>query len=228
MTGAPAVLVMAKLPRPGSVKTRLAPLLGHDGCARLQALLVRRATELACSVAPGATYVAFDPADGEAEMARLVLADVLLLPQRGTHLGERLANATGEVLAARSGPLVVVGTDIPLLAPVHLCGALGELEAGRDAVFGPACDGGYYLAGLARALPELFAIDPALWGGPQVLRASLARARAAGISVGLLEPLRDLDTAEDASALLAEPELPHDVRQVLAGGVEAVSPGAST
>lgn len=228
MKDVPAVLVMAKVPRPGSVKTRLAPLLGHEHCARLQALLIRRATELACSVAAGATYVAFDPADGEAEIARLVPDKVILFPQIGAHLGERLAAATRHVFAARSGPLVVIGTDIPLLAPDHLYGAIGKLETGLDTVFGPADDGGYYLVGMARSTPLLFAIDPELWGGPRVLMASLERVRTTGMSTSLLGPLRDLDTIEDARALLLEPELPGDVHRVIADAFEKVSSGGST
>lgn len=216
MTASPAVLVMAKAPRPGSVKTRLAGRLGHDGCARLQVVLVRRTVDLACSVAPGATFVAFYPLDAEAETARYVPPDIVLLPQHGADLGERLTAATSRVLAARGGPLVVVGTDIPLLTPSHLLAAFDQLRSGRDAVFGPALDGGYYLVGLTRARPVLFDVDPASWGGPTVLDDSLARARAANLSVGLLEPLRDLDTPEDAEVLLRDPRLAAEVRQVLA------------
>lgn len=225
MSSGPAVLVMAKAPRPGLVKTRLGALLGDDGCAKLQALLVRRAAGLAFAVAPGSTYVAFHPADGGAEMAELVPDGAVLMAQRGGHLGERLAAATADVFAARRAPLVAIGTDIPLLEPAHLREALGSLETGNDVVFGPANDGGYYLVGLRRPLPVLFDIAPRLWGGPEVLAASLARAEAAHLCVGQLEVLTDLDTAEDAMALLGEPGLPRDLRDVLASGLAPIRLG---
>lgn len=223
MTMSPAILVMAKVPRSGSVKTRLAPLLGHDGCARLQALLIAHTTELAASVAPKATYVAFYPADAAAEIAELVPDTAVLVPQHGAHLGERLVSATEEVLAARSGPLVVIGTDIPLLARSHLVQAFYALGTGHDAVFGPAEDGGYYLVGLARALPVIFDIDPRLWGGPNVLDATLTSARTVGLRVGLLGALRDLDTVDDVRALASAPGLPRDLRDVLASGLAATA-----
>jgi glycosyltransferase A (GT-A) superfamily protein (DUF2064 family) len=76
-------------------------------------------------------------------------------------------------------------------------------------VLGPALDGGYYLIGL-RAAPhtELFALDAAWWSTDKVLAATLDLADDAGLRTQLLAPLRDLDTPEDAAALLADPMLP--------------------
>jgi rSAM/selenodomain-associated transferase 1 len=217
MTSASAILVMAKAPRAGHVNTRLAPVLGDDGCARLQEVLLRRTTELAWTFAPSATFVAFDPPDAGGEVARLAPAGAVCFPQLGADLGERLVAATEVVLATGHGPLLVIGTDVPLLGRSHLRDALDLLSAGRDLVFGPACDGGYYLVGLARSLPLVFGIRAELWGGPLVLEASLGCARAAGLRVGVSAPLRDLDTPDDAQALLNEPGLRPEVREILAG-----------
>ena len=224
MTDERAVLVMAKAARPGLAKTRLAPMLGDDRCACLQTALITRAVAVATSVAPGATFVAFDPPDARDELAGLVRPGVELVPQRGVHLGERLAAAVTDVYAVHLGPLVVVGTDIPLLGARHLRGAFASLSAGDDVVLGPAHDGGYYLAGMNRPEPSLFDIAPQLWGGPGVLAATTTRVRAVGLRVGLLEELRDLDTPEDAVALAAEPSLPSALRPLL-GGPVAVSRG---
>lgn len=226
MTGAPAVLVMAKAPRPGMAKTRLAPLLGHSRCASLQELLIRRTCELACSVAPAAAFVAFHPADALTELAGHVPPEATLFPQKGAHLGERLMDATRHVLGPESRPLVVIGTDIPLLSTSHLHAAIGALESGTDVVLGPAEDGGYYLVGLPRARPTLFGLEQSLWGGPSVLDETVKRAQAAGLSVRLLDPLRDLDTPADAEALLADPELPADVRRLLAPESTGIEIGA--
>ena len=227
MNGERAVLVMAKAPRAGRVKTRLAPMLGHERCAFLQATLVTLAATIATSVAPGATFVAFDPPDARDVLAALVPPGIELVPQRGSHLGDRLAGAVADAYAVHRGPLVVVGTDIPLLGERHLRGAFSALAGGDGVVLGPAHDGGYYLAGMNRPVPSLFDIDPELWGGPGVLSATVARVRAAGLRVGLLEELRDLDTPEDAVALAAEPSLPQALRPLL-GGPIAVSSGGSS
>jgi len=218
---------MAKAPRPGLAKTRLAPMLGDDRCASLQSALITRAVAVATSVAPAATFVAFDPPDARGELAGLVPPGVELVPQRGGHLGERMAAAAGDVYAVHLGPLVVVGTDIPLLEARHLHDAFAALAGGDDVVLGPAYDGGYYLAGITRPEPSLFDIAPELWGGARVLSATTTRVRAVGLRVGLLEVLRDLDTPEDAMALAAEGGLPSELRLLLSGPV-ALSPGGGS
>jgi rSAM/selenodomain-associated transferase 1 len=208
------VLVLAKAPQPGRVKTRLHPLLGPDGSARLQAGLIRRTTDL--TTAHGwTTYLAFDPPDAEDELTGLVPAGTRLLPQSSGHLGQRLTAAVAAAASEHEGPLLVLGTDAPTLTVELLESAFAALRRGADVVLGPALDGGYYLIGLHHPLPHLFAIDPALWGGHQVLAATVDAATREGCSVRLLRELRDLDTPEDAAALLADPALPASVAALL-------------
>jgi rSAM/selenodomain-associated transferase 1 len=214
-----AVLIMAKAPRAGTVKTRLHPLLGPRGCARLQAGLLQHTVLLAESVAPTCTYVAVDPPGASGDLIGLVPAGVTVLSQSGPDLGARMGVAATNVLEHHHGPLLVIGTDAPTLTAAHLQQAGEELVNGRDVVFGPAMDGGYYLIGMAQAFPELFAIDPGLWGGPEVLTASVAGARAAQLQVGLLPVLRDLDTPEDAAAFRADDGLPEEIAALLDVGV---------
>lgn len=218
MNAGPAVLVMARAPWPGTVKTRLTPMLGAGGCARLQASLIRRTAALAETAAPGACYVAFDPPDAGNMLADLVPAGVALLAQRGADLGQRMAAAADDVFELRAGPLVVVGTDVPTLTAADLRAAFDALAAGLDLVLGPARDGGYYLVGLSRPLPGLFAIDPTLWGGDRVLAATVAAAADAGLDAALLDLRGDLDTPADAWALLADPLLPGDIAALLTAG----------
>lgn len=215
MISAGALLVMCKAPRRGLAKTRLAPLLGERRCADLQAALIARTVAVVTSVAPAATYVAVEPPDALADVARLVPRGVVLLPQRGRHLGERLTAAATDVAAAHHGPLVVVGTDVPLLDAPHLRRAFETLGTPGTVVLGPARDGGYYLIGTARPEPSLFAIEPGLWGGPEVLTATQELARAAGLHVRLLDTLRDLDTPDDVEALCLEAALEPELRALL-------------
>jgi rSAM/selenodomain-associated transferase 1 len=215
-THTPTVLVMAKAPRPGRVKTRLHPLLGPDGCAALQAELLRHTVATALAIGRR-VVVAFDPQDARTEVGELIenLGTVELFPQRGEHLGERMTTAAGDVLPG-GGHLVVVGTDAPTLTEDLLGRAFTALEAGWSAVIGPALDGGYYLLGLRWPAPDAFAIDPALWSGAQVAAATMARLRAdAPGRVARLPVLRDLDTPGDAAALICDPALPPAIARAL-------------
>lgn len=212
----PAVLVMAKPPRPGTVKTRLHPMLGPRRCAVLQGELIRH-TVRTTTAAGYATYLAYAPDDAPDTygMRTPRPAGVHLLRQHGTHLGERLQTAAREVFARRPGPLVILGTDAPTLTDAHLADALAALDRGRDAVLGPALDGGYYLIGMRAPHLGLFGINPELWGGDRVLDATVAVARASGLSAELLAPLRDLDTPEDAECLRRDPRVPSRIAHLL-------------
>src|SRR3954451_17080833 len=108
---------MAKAPRPGHAKTRLEPVLGPEGCARLQAELIRVAVAGGRTVGP--VHVAVDPADGVEEVAALAGADVTVHPQEGDDLGARLVAATGRVFSAHAGPVTTIGTDMPTLGAFH-------------------------------------------------------------------------------------------------------------
>lgn len=222
--GTPAVLVMAKAPRPGKVKTRLHPLLGPERCALLQAELIRHTVQL-LAAQQVRTYLAY-ASTGPEDVTNIggpPFDGVRLLTQRGADLGERLTAATAEAFADGAGPLLVIGTDAPALTSDHLSAAFAALEH-TDLVLGPALDGGYYLIGMRSPHTRPFDLDPTLWGTDQVLAATRARAAEHGLNVHLLPALRDLDTPEDAAALLADrsraccgegPPLPRSIAALL-------------
>ncbi|MGH2742145.1 MAG: TIGR04282 family arsenosugar biosynthesis glycosyltransferase, partial [Thermoleophilaceae bacterium] len=161
----PAALVMAKSPAAGLAKTRLAPLLGAEGAALLQAELIGQALRWAEAVAPDAVFLSYTPEPIEPPGVPVTCS----FPQRGADLGQRLDAAVRCVFERHDGPLLVVGTDTPTLTHSHAETALGRLDGGSDVCFGPALDGGYYLVGLARPCPECFALPGSCWGGPRVL-----------------------------------------------------------
>ena len=111
---------MADAPRPGA-KPGLEPLLGAEGCARLQRALVARALAWAAE-ATEAVFVAYAPADAEDELAALAPPGATLFAQAGEHLGARLEDAFARVAEAHGGPVVVVGTDQPALSRVARVG----------------------------------------------------------------------------------------------------------
>lgn len=228
----PSVVVMTRAPLPGATKTRLAPLLGHDSCARVHYALIQH-TLGAVTDAVGAqrVLVAVDPPGHLATVdaiIRPIAPRAELIAQVGDDLGERMAAASAVAHSRHRGPVVVVGTDLPTLTAAIITEAIGCVDAGCDAVFGPAVDGGYYLIGLAAPTPQLFALPPGLWGGSEVLAASMALAAAAGLQVAHLAPLRDLDTPADLTALIDEGQLPASVAAAVSGSTLrlAVQPDA--
>lgn len=204
------LLVFAKAPEPGIAKTRLIPLLGAEGAARLQARLTRRALTTAQATGVGRVELWCAP-DANHPFFAAVGAEsgVVLQTQRGADLGERMLHAATESLA-RARYALILGTDCPLLAWTHFRRVLDELCWGREAVIVPAEDGGYVLLGLARVAPELFrGID---WGTDRVLAQTHERLASLGFRVSELEPLPDLDRPEDCLKLHQErPRLWHDL-----------------
>lgn len=206
------VVVMAKAPQLGTVKTRLQPVLGADRCAQLQDALTARM--LATAAARYRTYLAVTPAGAIGAMTSLVPAEVPVFAQRGRDLGERMANAVDDVHRPHTA-VVVVGTDTPTVDAGRLAAAFAALDA-HDVVIGPALDGGYYLIGMSSLDRSLFDLPTSAWGGPDVLDLTLRRVHAAGRSVWLLPVDRDLDTPDDAAVMVGDLRVPAPIRQLLA------------
>ena len=200
MTERTGIAIFAKGPLPGYAKTRLAPLLGPDGAAALQAELVERTvtTALAAGLGPVSLWCA--PDGSHPLFARMAATHGLsLFDQTGPDLGARMA-AAFEALTP-DGPLLLIGTDCPVLTSDHLRHCAEALAGGDDAVFLPAEDGGYVLVGLRRSRPELFAGIG--WGTPIVMEETRERLRAAGLRWSEPATLWDLDGPADYSRYLA-------------------------
>jgi uncharacterized protein len=210
----PAVLIMARAPRAGEVRRALEPLLGREGCVELQSALIAHAAAWARQISRVPPHVAHDPPDAGAELRRLVGADAVLFPQNGEGIAGRLADGSARVLARAGGPLLIVWPDLPRFRATHAAGALDDLGAGCDVVLGPAIDGGLYLVGIARPLPELFALPEQTWRH-DVMGVALTAIRDVGYEVGILRAERALHRPADVRAALADPLLPGDVGTIL-------------
>lgn len=201
------MVLFAKAPIPGQVKTRLCPPLTPDEAASLHGSFVLDSLErskaatlqqklaldriLAC--APAADHVFFKIL-GERHGIRLI-------DQIGDDLGAKMHQAASTLFGEGYRRLLIVGTDLPSLPLSIYRDALAQLDR-HPVVIGPALDGGYYLLGLTRAVPEMF--DQIPWSTGEVLTATIARADAAGLSVGQLQPWRDVDTIEDLRSIIQE------------------------
>jgi len=210
----PSVLIMARAPRAGEVRRALEPLLGREGCLELQAKLIAHAAAWSHKIGAGAPHVAHDPPDSGGELRRLVGADAVLFPQNGDGIAGRLADASARVLARSRGPLLIVWPDLPRFRVAHASGALEDLQSGADVVLGPAIDGGLYLVGIARPLPELFALPEHAWRN-DVMAVAGAAIRDVGFEVGILRAERALHRPADVRAAIADPLLPDDVGAIL-------------
>jgi rSAM/selenodomain-associated transferase 1 len=196
------IAVFARAPEPGQAKTRLIPLLGADGAARLQAALIDAAVAKAAAVA-GAQVTLWTAGDAAHPHWQAVVARhrVALRAQEGADLGARMHAAFVATLTPGAEPCVLIGTDCPALTATHLAQAFEALAA-HDAVFVPALDGGYVLIGLRSPQPTLFESIP--WGSTEVMQATRLRAQAARLRMHELPPLPDLDTPADYRHALAQ------------------------
>jgi glycosyltransferase A (GT-A) superfamily protein (DUF2064 family) len=210
-----AVVVMARAPRRGEVRRALEPLLGADRCLTLQATLIRQTAAWGRDIAPTAVHVAHDPPDAAGLVRPLVPAETALFPQNGDGISGRLADAAARVFARHTGPVLFVWPDLPRLRPEHARAALTDLKAGCDVVLGPALEGGFYLIGLNRPLPRLFALPEQVWRSPDAMTLVVAAVRDAGLELGVLRAERALHRPADVRAALADPLLPQDIARVL-------------
>jgi rSAM/selenodomain-associated transferase 1 len=194
MAGA-ALLVIAKSPRPGRVKTRLIPPCSPEQAAALAAAALED-TLAAVGEAGGPGRRRVIVLDGPA--GDWVPEGFEVIPQHGRGLAERLANAFGDAGA----PALLVGMDTPQIAPELLESGLSALDgAGAQVVFGPAEDGGYWAIGLQDADPRVF--EGVEMSASDTGAQQLARIRALGLAVTELPPLKDVDTIEDARHVAA-------------------------
>jgi hypothetical protein len=191
------LIMFVKKPEPGQVKSRLAAALGD----REAALVYKAITEsLFCAVAPPLTAaccdmaIAYAPADAGEDIRTWLGPAMQLMPQSGETLGERIRNAFAQGFAQGYTSIVIIGSDCPAVTSDLIIEAVHKLDH-HNAVIGPAADGGYYLIGLCRSVPELFTgID---WSTEQVLKQTIERCAAAGLRHVLLPVLRDIDRVED-------------------------------
>jgi glycosyltransferase A (GT-A) superfamily protein (DUF2064 family) len=213
----PAVLIMARAPRRGEVRRALEPILGLDGCVAVQSALILEVARWARSLPARSLHIAHDPPDAAPELRTLVGPDAALFPQNGDGIAARLADAAARVFARGNGPVLIVWPDLPRMRPQQATAALDDLRAGCDVVLGPVIDGGFYLIGIARPLPQLFSLPEQAWRSPDVMTVAFAAAREAHLEVGVLRSERALHRPADVRAALADPILPEPMARLLRG-----------
>ncbi|TAK30174.1 MAG: glycosyltransferase [Myxococcaceae bacterium] len=203
----PRVILFAKAPVAGQVKTRLAATVGEPRALELYwwsgATVVAQLRDPRWDL-----WIAFTPADQRPLVEGWLGPVDRWLAQPDGDLGTRLAAAAESAFADGAGPALLVGADCLALTSYRVAEAL-ELLATHDAALGPAYDGGYYLLGLARALPVF---DGLAWSTGTVANDTRDRLRAVGATWAELPTERDIDEADDLDAIADRVDAPAWVR----------------
>ncbi len=193
------LVVMAKAPRPGMVKTRLAQSLPMEAVTELYRCLLDDTLALARSL--GTVEVAIMCPASDVEELRRLARGVGVVAQKGEGLAAGLTSVFAHFTAPGRQRVIAFNSDSPHLPASVLESAFEELT-GHDLVVGPTHDGGYYLVGSKGAHPSLFDGDG--MGTKSALEALLARARRLQLSVASTDPFYDIDVESDLTRLAEE------------------------
>lgn len=199
----PAVIIMAKVPRLGIVKTRLKPFLNDLQCVELSVCFLQDTVQKANKITEN-IIVSFTPNDGRNEIEKLLPEDIILTEQIGENLGERMQSAVEFADNKRFSPIVVIGTDSPTFPSDFLQKSINLLEQNQtEIVIGASDDGGYYLIGFKKSVVGIF--ENVEWSSEKTLTHTIENAK----NILGVEPLQitswyDVDTSEELKKLFLE------------------------
>jgi rSAM/selenodomain-associated transferase 1 len=192
-----AVVIVAKQPEPGKVKTRLCPHLSPQEAAALAEAFLRDTINTVSRVPDCDLIIGYSPHTAS-DWFRDLIPPALLIPQGDGDLGERMNRLTEEVFKRGYDQILLIGTDTPHLTSERIEEAFVLLSP-DNVIIGPSEDGGYYLIGLSELHPALF--ENIEWSTDRVFSQTIERAAASGLSVKFLPPERDIDTPADLAWL---------------------------
>lgn len=211
----PAIIVMAKVPRAGTVKTRLRPFLSDNQCTEIAWCFLQDTVSKAALIVP-TVIVAFSPPEHRKEIhALLPKNNFILIEQKGDDLGERLVSAIREAENRGFNPIITVGTDSPTL-PLNILHLAVEnfRDSETDLILGASKDGGYYLIGMRKLISELF--EKVSWSSELVYRETVENARRIGIkNLRQLPVWYDVDTSVELLFLQREVVADEKLRELI-------------
>lgn len=186
-----ALIIIAKYPEEGTVKTRLKGVLSDQERLKLYVTLLTHTVEKLRAIHGVNTFIAFAPEGSHEYFSQF---NVGLISLHKGDLGIRMFEAFKEVFDTGYQKAALVGADIPDLSASIILSAMNILSD-NDLVYGPAKDGGYYLVGMSRLIREVFEDVP--WSSDQTLKKSILKAEEYNYSVDFTETLSDIDTIDD-------------------------------
>jgi hypothetical protein len=193
-----ALIIVAKKPEPGLTKTRLCPPFTPEAASEFYDCLMRDTLALAEQLSGVDLTLAYTPASAVDYFQNLVPNGFRLIPQRGAHLGKRLANALAFHFKQGYRRAVIMNSDGPTLPLAYLKEAFTELDR-ADVTLGMGHDGGYYSIGLKQMVPELF--ENITWSTDMVIPQTLEICRRLKLNVHPLPEWYDVDVKADLQRL---------------------------
>jgi len=185
-----ALIIIAKYPEEGKVKTRIRGLSDRQR-VQIYEHLLRQTMDKLGSIKGIDTWIAFAPSEAEGYFRQFGPG---LIHLSDGNLGERMHQAFRETFCRGYRKVSLAGADIPDLSAGIIIDSFRILEQ-NDLAFGPASDGGYYLIGMRKLVSDVFKDVP--WSSSKTLAQSIQKAESAGLSYGLIRMLSDIDTMED-------------------------------
>jgi len=185
------LIIFVKNPIAGKVKTRLAESIGSSNALHIYKMLLRHTHSVACKLDTD-VQVWYSSQINRTDFWEKGGFNKQL--QKGRNLGQRMSHAIQNGFSSGYEHVAIIGSDCPGLTPEHIKNAFDMLND-SDFVIGPASDGGYYLLGLRRFLPDIF--EGINWSKDSVFKDTINIIDRHNFSVSLLEELNDIDTIED-------------------------------
>ncbi len=193
-----AVILMSRAPIAGKTKTRLESHLKKDECAELHQAFLKdisfKLLKLKKINSQIDLYLSFTPKESELLFSEIIDYQFTRIPQRGQNLGEKMFNSLRDAYQLSNLPVIITGSDIPLLDTDILTEAIAGLKE-RDIVIGPAADEGYYLIGMKE--PNKFLFDFENWENVPVLDRTIKEASKHNLKIHFLPELSDVDTFKE-------------------------------
>lgn len=194
-----AIIIFAKAPVPGQVKTRLESHLSQEECSKLHSSFILHVIDIARSVESATILLACHPETDHPFFQRITNTyGIQLIRQIGSDLGERITNSIKYALEAGFEKVIVLGSDSPDLPAQYIREGIKALDV-KDMVIGPSVDGGYYLIGGKMMLPVFEGIP---WSSSDVFKATLEKALRTGVTFSVLPEWYDIDTWDDLQSFL--------------------------
>lgn len=190
-----ALIVFAKTPLKGRIKTRLQPHLTPEKILNLYKSFITETMSRCLRLKDAEIFLGSYPTKDNDFMKELTKKhNIKSFNQRGKNLGERFVNAFKDRFKQGYGKVVIIGSDSPLIPVENIKKAFLKLTK-NEFVLGPCCDGGYYLVGASKVIPEVFHNIP--WDTDRVLNRTLGKLNSLNIRFYLLPFWYDIDTIED-------------------------------
>lgn len=196
-----AIIIMAKVPSAGNVKTRLQPYFSSDDCAKLSMAFLQDAVNKAKTVCEN-VILAYSPTEEINALRRILPSQSIYIEQTGRDLGERMFNIFEFAVEQKSDSIVMIGTDSPTFPAEFIEKAFVLLENSADAVLGETEDGGFYLIGLRKLQKEIF--ENVEWSSPRTFLQTKGNIEKLNFNFIGIPKWFDVDTPEDLQKLKNE------------------------